>query len=73
VGIRVAAALGDIAADAGSHPMVLVGTHAGPIGAAARWAAGVPDAFRGGFTGVGNTSITTLRFPGPRLVGFNRS
>ncbi len=71
---RVAAALTEIARTAEPGGVVLVGSHAGPITAAARWAAGIAaegSVFDCGLGPVSNTGITTLRFPGPHLVEFN--
>jgi probable phosphoglycerate mutase len=72
VAARVVESLQSLAADPGAT--VLVGSHAGPIAAAARWAAGLPavgNVFRSGFGRVENTSITTVTLPGPRLAGYN--
>jgi len=67
VSLRVAEALDEIALGGG---IVAVGTHAGPIGTAARRAAGVPATDRAVLGGVSNTSVTILRYPGPRLIAF---
>jgi probable phosphoglycerate mutase len=72
VAARVVEALQSAAGDHGGT--VLVGTHAGPIAAAARWAAGLPavgNVFRSGFGPAANASITTITLPGPRLVAYN--
>ncbi|HSG79407.1 MAG TPA: histidine phosphatase family protein [Acidimicrobiia bacterium] len=71
---RVTRTLERIAAAADTGETVLVGTHAGPTLAAMRWAAGMPvdgNVFRGPFTGVVNTAISTIAFPGPQVAGFN--
>jgi probable phosphoglycerate mutase len=71
---RVTHTLEGIAAGAQNGETVLIGTHAGPTLAAMRWAAGMPidgNVFRGPFTGVENTSISAIAFPGPRLAAFN--
>jgi probable phosphoglycerate mutase len=70
---RVIAALRELAAATAGGETALIATHGGPIAAAARWAAGIPpvgNVFSAGFAPVANTSITTLWFPGPRLVGY---
>ena len=72
VAARVVETLQSLAGEAGAT--VLVGTHAGPIMAAARWAAGLPaigSIYRSGFERVANASITTVVLPGPRLVAYN--
>ena len=66
--------LEDIAANAPAGATILVGTHAGPIAAATRWAGGIASdrsVFASGLGPITNTGITTLRWPGPRLVRFN--
>jgi len=68
VSLRVAEALDEIAAGGG---LVVVATHAGPIGTAARRAAGIPAIDRTVLGGVSNTAVTVLRYPGPRLVAFD--
>lgn len=71
---RVTAALEELAGELGPDGMAAVGTHAGPIGVAARWAAGLPTARsepRRGFGIVDNTAVSVLHFPGPRLTGYN--
>jgi broad specificity phosphatase PhoE len=68
VSLRVAEALDEIAAGGG---LVVAGTHAGPIGTAARRAAGIPATDRSALGGVSNTSVTVLGYPGPRLVAFD--
>ncbi len=71
---RVVNAVNEIANAAADDATILIGTHAGPITAVARWASGVPatrSVFSSGLGPISNTGITILRFPGPHLEEFN--
>jgi probable phosphoglycerate mutase len=53
---------------------VVLCTHGGPALILAMWAAGIThqgNIFRGPLAAAHNASITTIGFPGPRLVSFN--
>ena len=52
----------------------MVSTHGGPALQLVMWAAGVTwdgNIFRGSFGAILNASISTIRLPGPRLLGYN--
>lgn len=71
---RVRGSLEELAAADGGDGVVLVGTHAGPALAAARWAVGLPpegNVFAGPFAEINNTGVTAVSVPGPRLVSVN--
>lgn len=54
--------------------LIVICTHGGPSLALAAWAAGIRwdgNIFLGPMAAVGNTAITTIELPGPRLIGFN--
>ena len=77
---RVRQAISDMAAVWKPDDVVLVGTHAGPVMAIARWAAGHPpigNVFTNEFPALGNTSINTFRLSNqisdPQLVEYNNT
>ncbi|MBT8250576.1 MAG: histidine phosphatase family protein [Acidimicrobiia bacterium] len=74
---RVREALIELASASRSDDVVLVGTHAGPAMAIARWAAGHPpigNVFTSEFPPVANTSVSTFQMisNNPRLIEYNR-
>ena len=74
VAARAVESIEELADNAADGDVVAVFTHAGVGLALVNWAAGLDTAtnfFRGPFGPLANGSITTLRTPGPRIVGVN--
>ena len=71
---RVVQAVDDLVDQCGGDGTILIGTHAGPALALLRWAQRLPPAgsvFAGPLKDLGNTSVTTIRVPGPEVVAVN--
>jgi probable phosphoglycerate mutase len=72
VRIRVVEAFEELAGGLSDQDVVVVSTHGGPLALLAMWATGLSGtAFGGPFGPVANASITTLAWPGPKLLGIN--
>lgn len=74
---RVREAMVELAGETRNDDVVLVGTHAGPAMAIARWAAGHPpigNVFTSEFPPLANTSVSTFRMVAnvPHLIEYNR-
>ncbi len=75
---RVRDAMIELASQSTDDDVVLVGTHAGPAMAIARWAAGHPpigNVFTSEFPALANTSVSTFQMVAsiPRLIEYNRT
>lgn len=75
---RVRDAMIELASQSTNDDVVLVGTHAGPAMAIARWAAGHPpigNVFTSEFPALANTSVSTFQMVAsiPRLIEYNRT
>ncbi len=71
---RVVEAVTEVADGAAPGEVVVVSTHGGPALQLVMWAAGITwegNIFRGSFGAILNASISTIRLPGPRLLGYN--
>jgi broad specificity phosphatase PhoE len=72
VRVRVVSAFEELANSLSDQDVVAVSTHGGPGAVLAMWATGLSGtAFGGPFGPLANASITTLAWPGPKLLGIN--
>lgn len=71
---RVLRAVDDLVDQNAGGGTILIGTHAGPALSLLRWAQGIPpggSVFAGPLNDLDNTSVTTIRVPGPEVIAVN--